>query len=166
MLKEITRHARQGLTIIELMIVVSVLAILGAIVLPRFANAREQAQTAEAAVSMNQIIKAIMRYRTEHNMWPADQSPGIFPAELEPYLVAFDFNQAPLGGRWDYEDWRGTGQQTSSGTPIGVALSLRGGDSELYDEVDQLIDDGDLSTGALQYAAAWGGCIVYLIAPE
>lgn len=156
----------RGLTLIELMIVVSLLAILAAIALPRLANAREQAQAAEAAASMKEIVKAVMRYRAEHDAWPADQNQGVFPPEIAPYLVGFDFNRAPLGGRWDYEDWRGVGETTSSGAEIGVALSLRGGDSDLYEEVDRLLDDGDLSTGTVQYAAPWGGCLMYLIASE
>jgi len=152
------------MTLIELMIVVSILGILAAIVIPRFSNASDDAEAARAATSMKTIVNAVQRYNLEHDDWPADVGPGRMPPELEPYLMRTDLNNAALGGKWDYEDWRGRGLMAGD-SPVGVALTLRYGDDTLYEEVDRLIDDGDLSTGAVQYRNLYSPVLIYLISP-
>lgn len=59
-------HAR-GLTLIELIIVVSILAILAAIVIPRFSNATDSAKSGSIAAQLNTIKKALVLYKAEHN---------------------------------------------------------------------------------------------------
>jgi prepilin-type N-terminal cleavage/methylation domain-containing protein len=152
------------LTLIELMIVVSIIGILAAIVIPRYSNASEDAQASRAATSMKTIVSAVQRYNIEHDDWPADVQPGRMPAELEPYLMRTDLNNAALGGSWDYEDWRGRGLMAGDAT-VGIALTLRYGDDTLYEEVDRLIDDGGLSTGLVQYRNLYGPVLIYLISP-
>ena len=56
-----------GLTLIELMIVVSILAILAAITLPRFSNATDNAKSGSVATQINTIKKSLLLYKTDHN---------------------------------------------------------------------------------------------------
>jgi prepilin-type N-terminal cleavage/methylation domain-containing protein len=61
-----------GFTLIELMIVVSILGILGAIVLPEFQSQSQQAKEAAAKDNLRILREAIERYAMEHN----DVPPG------------------------------------------------------------------------------------------
>ncbi|MBX2850409.1 MAG: prepilin-type N-terminal cleavage/methylation domain-containing protein [Phycisphaeraceae bacterium] len=151
----------KGMALVELMIVVSVLAILAAIVIPRFANSDEVARTASAATSMRAIGEVIKRYQIEHGGWPSDLNRGHKPPELEPYLPTLDFNRTPIGGKWDFENWTGRGRTTIGGTPIAVCISLVAGDTAYFQRIDELIDDGNLASGVVQQYQ--NNRLVYLI---
>lgn len=60
-------QTRRGLSLIELMIVVSVLAILAAIVVPRYTNANDTAKGSALATQLSTVKKALELYKTEHN---------------------------------------------------------------------------------------------------
>lgn len=65
-------HSR-GLSLIELMIVVSILAILAAIVVPRFSNANDSAKGGALASQINTVKKSLTLYKTDHNeAYPTD----------------------------------------------------------------------------------------------
>lgn len=61
---------KKGFTLIEMMVVISVIAILVAIALPRFANARRAANTAKIAADLRTIDGAINIYYLNHNAYP------------------------------------------------------------------------------------------------
>lgn len=61
-----------GFTLVELMIVVSILGILAAIVLPEFQSHTQQAKEAAAKDSLRILRETIERYAAEHN----DVPPG------------------------------------------------------------------------------------------
>ncbi len=58
---------QRGLTLIELMIVVSILAILAAIVIPRYSNANDSAKGSALASQLSTVKKALLLYKTDHN---------------------------------------------------------------------------------------------------
>lgn len=66
--------SRKGFTLIELMVVISIIAILVAIALPRFVNARRSANTAKIAADLRTIEGAINLYYLNHNRYP-DTAP-------------------------------------------------------------------------------------------
>lgn len=57
----------RGLTLIELLIVVSILGILAAIVIPKFSNAADSAKSGAIASQLNIIKKGMVLYKTDHN---------------------------------------------------------------------------------------------------
>lgn len=61
-----TRHHR-GLTLIELMIVVTILAILAAVVIPRYSSANDDAKSSSLASQLHTVNKALFLYKTDHN---------------------------------------------------------------------------------------------------
>ena len=151
----------RGLTLIEMMIVVSILAILAAIVIPKFANSDEIARTTSAASSMRAVGEVIKRYQIQNDHWPSDLNRGHKPPELDPLLPTMDFNSTPIGGKWDFENWTGRGRTTIGGTPIAVCISLVAGDTDYFQRIDELIDDGDLASGIVQQYS--NDRLVYLI---
>jgi prepilin-type N-terminal cleavage/methylation domain-containing protein len=73
-------------TLVELLIVVSILGILAAIVLPEFQNHIQQSKEAAAKANLKILHEAIERYAAEHNNippgYPADNpaAPVTYPA--------------------------------------------------------------------------------------
>lgn len=140
---------RPGFSLIEIMIVVSVIGILAAIVLPVYRGVREKSQAVAAAASMVQIAKALDHYHATHGDWPGDLNRRQLPPELKPYLPNDDFKTGPIGGVWDYDDWRGQGH-TAGGDPVAILISIVEGDPNAYALIDREIDDGNLSTGTVR----------------
>jgi prepilin-type N-terminal cleavage/methylation domain-containing protein len=61
-------HRKQhGFTLIEMMIVISIIAILAAILIPNFLHARSQGQTAGCEGNEKQIATAVEEYAVDHN---------------------------------------------------------------------------------------------------
>jgi general secretion pathway protein G len=65
------RNAR-GFTLVEILIVVIILGILAAIVIPKFANASLEAQTANLHSQLQTVRAAIELYRVQHRDVPPD----------------------------------------------------------------------------------------------
>ena len=65
-MKNVTPRQR-GLSLIELMIVISVIGILAAIVVPRYSNAKDMAMSGSLAAQISTLKKALEVYKAEHN---------------------------------------------------------------------------------------------------
>lgn len=75
----ITRRA--GMTMIELMVVIVVIAILFAILMPAIGRLRQRAHRADAQATMAVLQDAIMQYHFEYGRWPIDY--GNLQPEME-----------------------------------------------------------------------------------
>lgn len=78
----------RGFTLIELMIVVSIIAILAGILIPNFVNARAQAMTAACESNLRSIATAAELYYADQQVYPAsgDVSATLFTANGTSYL--------------------------------------------------------------------------------
>ncbi|MFK7790321.1 MAG: type II secretion system protein [Phycisphaeraceae bacterium] len=65
----------RGFTLIELMIIVTIIGILAAIVIPTFSNANETAKAGALASQLNTVKKSLVLYSTDHN--------GVFPTDAQ-----------------------------------------------------------------------------------
>ena len=59
--------ARKGFTLIELLIVIAILGILVALILPRFADVREDANTKVCVANLRGLASAMLTYETKAN---------------------------------------------------------------------------------------------------
>ncbi|MEM1098976.1 MAG: prepilin-type N-terminal cleavage/methylation domain-containing protein [Planctomycetota bacterium] len=155
------RQKPQGFTLVELTIVVLMLSILAALVVPKFAEGREQAEVAQIGTIMKTFAQAVQRYHTDHNAYPPDSVHRVFPPELEPYFGSMDMTTTPIGGNWDYENWEGR-----AGGPFLISVSIRSGDTSRYVEIDALLDDGDLATGGVREFVSGSPRLQFRIVPR
>ena len=141
---------RKGFSLIELIIVVVIIGVLGAIAIPRLSRGTEGASVNAFVNEINNLAKAIDQYQVESGNDVADSSTGAFPSELADYLHANSWEgQTPLGGQWDIE-------RDDSGIvlAVGVHYVSATADEGRLRQADAMMDDGDLTTGAFRKIAA------------
>jgi prepilin-type N-terminal cleavage/methylation domain-containing protein len=78
----------RGFTLIELMVVVSIIAILAGILIPNFVNARSQAMTAACESNLRSIATAAELFFADQQVYPSsgDVSVALFTANGTAYL--------------------------------------------------------------------------------
>ncbi|HEV3416927.1 MAG TPA: DUF1559 domain-containing protein [Pirellulales bacterium] len=115
------RHARRGFTLVELLVVITIIAMLMALLVPVIGKAREAARRTQCMNSQRQIGEAMLLYATQNNFMPPTLS--ISPLETTAtgatnyYL--YGWAQALMGqlGRTDLT----IGQAPSYSAVIGTA---------------------------------------------
>ncbi len=73
---------RRGFTLIELLVVIAILAVLAAILLPVFAQAREKARQASCMSNVKNIGMAVMMYTQDHDETLPDFGFRICPPQV------------------------------------------------------------------------------------
>lgn len=67
----LSRNGRRGFSLIELLVVISIVALLVAILLPALSNAREQAYRIQCASNLRQMGISLMLYDNDHDVFPS-----------------------------------------------------------------------------------------------
>lgn len=70
------RPARAGFTVIELLVVITIIALLFALTIGGFTYAQRSAARSRTTVAMNAMKSALERYNTEFGEYPSPQNPG------------------------------------------------------------------------------------------
>ena len=104
-------------TLVEIMIVVSIIALLAMIAMPSFLRARRRAQNVRFINDLRVATGAFELYAVEHNGYPPNATPGVLPPGMDTYFgPTFDFSApTPIGGNWDWAFRK-------NGSVIGVAV--------------------------------------------
>jgi prepilin-type N-terminal cleavage/methylation domain-containing protein/prepilin-type processing-associated H-X9-DG protein len=76
-------RSRSGFTLVELLVVVSVIAILAALLFPAFAQARARGRQATCATNLAQIARAGMMYVMDHD----ERFPSCYSLPTPPYTI-------------------------------------------------------------------------------
>lgn len=66
---------RNGFTLVELLVVISIIAVLTAVLSVNFMGARERARDAQKMETLNQMKNALRIYYNDHQSYPAVSSP-------------------------------------------------------------------------------------------
>jgi prepilin-type N-terminal cleavage/methylation domain-containing protein len=134
-----------GFTLVEIMLVVSIIALLAVMALPSFMRAREQARHAKFINALRIAIGAFEMYSIEHSAYPPDVNRGIVPAGMSLYFgpTLQWTGQTPIGGQWDWD-------YSQFGFTAGVSVVSSPATLAEMTDIDEKIDNGNLSSGHFQ----------------
>lgn len=115
-----------GFTLIEVLIVLTVIAIVMAFALPTYTEMIRNTRAAEAIADLYAVRAAAYLYYGDHQSWPAESPTGNVPPELVPYLPrGFSFRRETYTLDWD--NWgvgKGRwGQYYGNGVAVGISMS-------------------------------------------
>jgi type II secretory pathway pseudopilin PulG len=148
---------KNGYTLVELMIVGAVVFVIAGIAVPSWMRARENAQKSDLMSELRTTSEAFLNYATDHNNgyndFPATPSNfSIVPAGMSTYMPQNStWTSSPAaGGYWYWVNVAGPPPSPVSGYTEFVVLQGCGLPVGALTEVDSLLDDGNLSSGAFQ----------------
>jgi len=132
------RSDERGFSLIELMIVVTIISIIAALAQPQLHGVLLKARAADVVADLNAVRVAVLQYQGSLNVWPAEEAAGTIPTDLIPYLPeGFSFNQEEY--TLDYENL--------GGTPYMVGLTVVTDNSDLGLAVLDLLGKPVLTVG-------------------
>ena len=149
-----TFASRKGFTLVEIMIVTSIVGLLAAIGVPSMLGAGQNTRKARFAREIKAAGHAFVQYALDHGDYPADKTPAQMPNGMGEYLSRFPWSEETvIGGQWDWD-------YEVFGVHAGVSVKSPNWDSEQMQEIDAMIDDGNLGSG--QFRQRSGGYIYIL----
>ena len=129
---------RAGFSLIEVLVVLTIMGILVRVAYPRYSYVRKQAQSRAAVADVRVIRDATLNYHQDRGSWPTETGAGQTPPGLAPYLPqGFDFDRGAY--ELDFEAWPNPappGAPGGGGTLIGVAVGTL--DADLAAELRKL----------------------------
>ncbi|MDP6631058.1 MAG: type II secretion system protein [Kiritimatiellia bacterium] len=141
--------SKRGFTVIEIMIVVTIIGLLATLAVPHFRKIRRRARNAVFINNLRILSDSVFeQYAIENGGYPADAPPGVIPAGIQPYMARRVHWEegTPIGGQWNWD--RGA---TRTDKINGVYASIEAvGVSRTADQMRELdgeFDDGNLLTG-------------------
>lgn len=137
-----------GFTMIELVVVITVIGILAVMVAPKFASARTDAMITATSEDLGAITDALAMYMAKNGSYPRDVNRMRVVNDLTPYFKNENpfAKPAPMGGVYDYEgppNWN----------PPQISIRKNGDQvwtDEMAQALDEYMDNGDLGSGKLR----------------
>ncbi len=143
------KKRNRGFSLIEILIVVAIIADIGAIAMPSYMRARKFTQDTRFMSDLRAATDGFDMYSAEHNSYPPNAGTGVIPAGMQQYLAGMDFaGPTPIGGTWNWDNNR-----NGSVAAVGVLFS-GGGDDLRMAEIDERLDNGILTTGGFRKKTA------------
>ncbi len=140
---------RAGFTLVEIMIVVSIIGLLSVIAIPSFLKARNRAQVTRVANDLRVFADGFQMYVMAHGKYPPD-THNTLPPGMHAYIKQASWDADALGGHYNWEgpDWgEGGGYKYA-----GIALFETTIAEEYIEVLDEILDDGNLGTGIFKIA--------------
>lgn len=152
----VRRQARQGFTLVEILIVIVILGILAAIVLPGFAGVARSAEQAAFIREVRIYADAAMVFRVRTGGFLEAPGAGAVPAGFADYVDEQDWvRPTPIGGLWDC-----LLNDLGVVAAIGVTFDDKVPDDDYMLQIDRTFDDGMLETGMFRKLADGQFCYV------
>lgn len=111
-------NLQRGFTLVEILVVVSIVAVLAALLIPAFASVRESGRRASCASNLSQISKAMSLYLSDHNdrYPPVRSTPGCTWVDaVYPYVKSTAVFSCPSANFGEYVPGCGPGKTLSLG---------------------------------------------------
>lgn len=105
-----SRRIQKGFTLLELMIVVVIIGVLGALIVPNFMSRPDEARVTAAKTDISSIMQALKLYKLDNHRYPTSEqglnalvsrpSSGPAPANWKPYMDKLPSD--PWGAPYQY----------------------------------------------------------------
>ena len=158
------QYARDGFSLIELVIVVLILGIVAAVTVPRMSNVASDAETAALARDLRVLGDHAQVLYAKNGHWPNTLFSTQIPNGFEAQLQDGSFSGRPLDGVWA---WFGSNPPFGHVGP-GIFMWGTMTDDRLsrVQKIDQSLDDGVLETGSVRMTKRSSMYILQLILEE
>ncbi len=113
-----TRKIEQGFTLVELMIIVSIIALLALITIPNLHHLRMTANDRLAKITLRRISTEAETYKSANGYYPANESA--LTGATPPYLDTAYCANSPIAGYIYDCSGMSTSGYTITATPVGV----------------------------------------------
>lgn len=127
--------------------VVVIIGLLAALALPLFNKVQIRSKAGVFSGELRAIVQLVEMYAMETGNYPPDGIAALHPV-IEEYGKKSFNPQSSIGGRWDW-DYNQFGVRAGLSLYVGDSASARKRDTihRIMQDVDKIIDDGNLATG-------------------
>ncbi len=146
--KRSLRISVSAFTVIEMLIVISVISILAGILLPAIHSAQKKAKIAKTQAVIDSITIALKQYQTDFGAYPSADIPGVSgetSAECAYYYTAATF----VAG------------ENSNEISAGPYMEFRQKDRKSTSRTADLLGDGTSNDTLYQVIDSWGNPLIY-----
>ncbi|QHI70835.1 type II secretion system protein [Tichowtungia aerotolerans] len=134
---------KRAMTLIEIMMVVSIIGLLGVFLIPAVKKAVERRKNGLCASKMRIAVNAFELCRSETGSYPEDVNRAVIPAEMTEYFsdlgITWWQSTTEVGGKWDWDKKNNFLYSISIVDPTASQAQL--------EDLDAMLDDGNLLTG-------------------
>ncbi len=159
------RKSEGGFSLIELIIVVSVLSILAAVISPQVTKLVEKAKISRLENELAALKTGISSVYADLGVYPSDvgtsQDPGLMTDGRVPYTYRDEWSGPyldhwptthPWGGTYDYEYWGNSDFNYDGTWGNEVFLTVRNYfTADILNRIDGDLDDGNRYTGVIRH---------------